>query len=90
MKVALAVAASMLIMGFSFDVQAFPGSPHQTYEAPSVTLVMGCGKGVPRTKEGGCALAGQTRTVAPASSGVNGTVCPPGTRLNMKGNCVNR
>jgi hypothetical protein len=89
MKVALAAAASISILVFSFNVQALPGSPHQIYVAPSVVLVApGCGRGVPRTPEGGCAVAGQTRKLA-RPSGVNGTVCPPGTHLNNSGrSCV--
>jgi hypothetical protein len=86
LKVASAVAAILASM-FSFTAHSFPGSPFQNYEAPSVTLISGCGKGNHRTREGQC-VSGRAETVARASSGVDGVVCPPGTRLGNKGhNC---
>ena len=88
MKVALAAAAGMLMLVLSFAVQAFPGSPHQMHEATGVILVMGCGKNVGRTHEGGCKLAGQQQRRPMVARPVNGK-CPPGTQLGINGGaCV--
>jgi hypothetical protein len=85
----LAIAASISILTLSSDVNAFPGSPHQIHEAFSVPVAMGCGKHVPRTKEGGCAVAGSKQKVGKPTFGPNGIECPPGARLSGSGrNCI--
>jgi hypothetical protein len=88
MKVAFAAAASMLVLVFSFDVQAFPSSPTENQEMAAVTLIRdSCGKGNHRTRAGQCVSGGQEKA-ARESYGVNGTTCPPGTRLGVRGrNC---
>jgi hypothetical protein len=72
---ALAIAASISILTLSTDVNAAPG----------------CGKGVPRTKEGGCAVAGTKQKVGKPTFGPNGIECPPGARLSGSGrNCIKK
>jgi len=88
MKVAFAAAASMLVLGFSFDVQAFPSSPTANQEMAAVTLIRdSCGKGNHRTQAGQC-VSGPAEKAARSSGVMNGTTCPPGTRLGVRGrNC---
>ena len=77
MKVTLAAAGGFLISMFSFNAQAFPGSPFKTMEASVVTLVRGagCGKGNHRNRDGWCARWADT-AAARASSGANGAAAP--------------
>jgi hypothetical protein len=89
MRVALAIVASMPILILSSDVDAFPGSPRQIHEAFIVLVAPGCGRGVPRTREGGCAVAGSKQKVGKPTFGPNGMECPPGARLSGSGrNCI--
>jgi hypothetical protein len=81
MKVASAVAASMLAAILSSAAHAFPGSPSRNDE---VSIMMhvggGCGKGNHRTNAGQC-VSGQAAKVQGLSSGA----CPPGSHLGNKG-----